>query len=76
MHVHTTARCGELITSIWTVPFTIAQPVSGHTGTGALAAEHVRCTGDGTLKSSKKKKMTLRLYSAGPLKKMYHLYFQ
>lgn len=48
MSVHTTACCGELIASIWTVPFTITQPVSGHTGMGALAAEHVRRTGDGT----------------------------
>lgn len=41
----TAACCGELITAVWTVSFTITKPVSRHTGMGALAAEHVGRTG-------------------------------
>lgn len=51
--VHTTACSGELITPVGTVSLTITQPVPGHASMGALAAEHVRRTSDGTLNPKK-----------------------
>lgn len=51
--VHTTACSGELITPVGTVSLTVTQPVSGHASMGALAAEHVRSTSDGTLNPKK-----------------------
>lgn len=45
---HTTACCGQFITSVRTVSLPVTKPVLGNTGMGAQAAERICCAGHWT----------------------------
>lgn len=63
--VRTAARRGELVAPVRAVPLAVAQPAPRHTGVGALAAEHVGRTGDGTWNPKERCMKVIHCVSAG-----------